>query len=291
MSGFSLRHLRLFLALLLLAALFPGLQDLSAQGITWNSALDWETGILELMARAPIDRSGANAPAAAHRAEQEVESELTSAVVDALAPLRIDSRATMAGRIQESPTVYQRLAALADGATRAVTRPDRTLTTLEVTYRLNLYPGVSRLLLRDDLPLPFPRILGWVASGEYTGLVIYAADPLPLHGTDLTTTIEPALFPAIYDEQMGDVLTRDNLDANFVQRWGVAAYTDSLDLSPFTERIGENPKHILARRLFGIAPTDLVISSRDARELLMSESNRRLLQEGRIVIVTPPPMD
>jgi len=243
--------------------------------------------VLEITAVSPIDRRGANAPAAAHRAEQEIESLLPTAIVDALSDLRIDSRTTLAGRLQEDPSLYDGLMGLAQDVTREITRPDRTLTRLEVGYSLDLYPRVPRLLFQNPRPLPFPRILGWVPSGRYTGVVIYAAEPLPLHGTELTTRVEPALFPAIYDEEMADVLTRDQLEGEFVEQWGVAAYTDSLDLSPLVGRIGENPKRIIARRLFGIAPTDLVISSRDARELLANENNRRLLREGRIVIVTP----
>jgi hypothetical protein len=258
-----------------------------AQEISWDSSVDWQQGALRITAETPIDRSGANAPAAAHRAEQEIEARLPAELVSALMPLRIDSRETLAGELRRDPSLYEGLATLAEDVRRLVTRPDPSLSRLSVTYRLDLFPGVPRLLLRDDLPLPFRKILGWVPSDSYTGVVIYAADPLPLHGTDLTTTIEPALFPEIYDEQMGDVLTRDQLDAEWVERWGAAAYTDSMDLSPFVERIGNNPKRVLARRLFGVSPTDVVISSEDARELLVNETNRRLLREGRILIVTP----
>jgi hypothetical protein len=287
----SLKFIGVCLSVLLFAATLAGAQEMEARDIEWSSSFDWETGILELTAVAPIDRSGPNAPAAAHRAEEEIAAQLPTAIVDALTTLRVDSRTTLAGELREDPGLYDRLIALSDQATRRITRPDRFLSSLEATYSLDLFPGLPPLLLLEDRPLPFRRILGWVPSGTYTGVVIYAAESLPLHGTDLTTTIEPALFPEIYDESMRELLTREQLDSEFVERWGVAAYTDSLDLSPFANRIGENPKRILARRLFGITPTDLVISSRDARELLASENNRRLLREGRILIVTPPPTD
>lgn len=259
----------------------------SAQEIEWESSFDWTQGELRLVAEAPIDRSGANAPAAAHRAEREIESELPGELVNALMPLRIDSRRTLGEELQRDPSLYARIASLADRVQRLMTRPDRSLSRLRVTYRFDLYPGLPRLLLRDDLPLPFRRILGWVPAGSYTGVVIYAAEPLPLHGTQITSTIEPSLLPEIFDEQMNEVLTREQLDQQWVERWGVAAYTGSLDISEFTERIGQNPKPILARRLFGVSPTDIVVSGADARELLATEDNRRLLREGRILIITP----
>lgn len=259
----------------------------TAQEIGWESTLDWAEGELRITAEAPIDRSGANAPAAAHRTEGEIEARLDSELVSALMPLRIDSTDTLADELRRHPSLYEELASLSQDAERLVTRPDPTLSRLSVTYRLDLFPGVPRLLVRDDRPLPFRRILGWVPSDSYTGVVIYAADPLPLHGTDLTTTIVPALFPEIFDEDMEEVLTRDQLEGEWIERWGVAAYTDSMDLSAFTERIGSNPKRILPRRLFGVSPTDIVISNSDARELLSNEANRRLLREGRLLIVTP----
>ncbi|MFP4408088.1 MAG: hypothetical protein ACLFPW_06160 [Spirochaetaceae bacterium] len=287
----SLRFSGACLFLLFFGTTVIGAQEAEGPTIEWSSSLDWSKGVLELTAVAPIEREGPNAPAAAHRAEEEIASELSSALVDALITLRIDSRRTIAEELREDSGLYDRLTALAEVATRKTTRPNRSLSSLEVTYALDLFPEVPRLLLEEDRPLPFPRILGWVASGSYTGVLIYAADPLPLHGTERTTTIEPALFPEIYDEAMGEVLTRQQLDPKLVARWGVAAYTDSLELSAFADRIGEHPKRIVARRLFGVTPTDLVISTRDARELLASENNRRLLREGRILIVTPPPTD
>jgi hypothetical protein len=41
----------------------------------------------------------------------------------------------------------------------------------------------------------------------------------------------------------------------------------------------------MARGLFGVLPTDPVIDREDALLILSSENNRKLLNEGRIVIV------
>jgi hypothetical protein len=49
--------------------------------------------------------------------------------------------------------------------------------------------------------------------------------------------------------------------------------------------VGSNPLRILAREVFGLNPTDPVIDREDALKILSSENNRRLLREGRVVLV------
>ncbi|GAB1481739.1 hypothetical protein MASR2M78_05540 [Treponema sp.] len=51
------------------------------------------------------------------------------------------------------------------------------------------------------------------------------------------------------------------------------------------ERVGKDPLRILARSLFGVRATDPIIDRDDALKIISSEENRRLLKEGRLVIV------
>jgi hypothetical protein len=50
-------------------------------------------------------------------------------------------------------------------------------------------------------------------------------------------------------------------------------------------RVGDKPLRIMARGVFGIRPTDPIIDGEDARIILSSEANRRLLREGRVAFV------
>jgi hypothetical protein len=49
--------------------------------------------------------------------------------------------------------------------------------------------------------------------------------------------------------------------------------------------VGERPLRIFARGVFGINPTDLIIDRSDALLIISSEENRRLLSQGRVVII------
>jgi len=75
-------------------------------------------------------------------------------------------------------------------------------------------------------------------------------------------------------------------DPAYLSRWGVAAYSSSLDERPFLERIGYNPLRVFAIGLFGKYPTDILLSREDGYRILSRPHNRQLLKEGRILIIT-----
>ena len=64
----------------------------------------------------------------------------------------------------------------------------------------------------------------------------------------------------------------------------IAYTTDPSDRGP-ADRIGSNPLRILARGVFGRNDTDLLIPTESAHRLLATADNRRLLREGRILVV------
>ncbi len=49
--------------------------------------------------------------------------------------------------------------------------------------------------------------------------------------------------------------------------------------------VGNNPLRIIAQGVFGVHPTDPIINREDALIILSNEENRRLLREGRVIIV------
>jgi hypothetical protein len=162
---------------------------------------------------------------------------------------------------------------------------DLSAARLAWTFPLFGPQGVASLFVTYEVPSPLPRALGDVAAGRYTGVVIYAAEPLASYGTSGQRLPQPALFPRIFDEGMSLVLDKEMCDPASLRRWGMVAYTsDPADPGP-AERIGPNPLRILARGVFGRNDTDLLIPRESARRLLASDENRRLLLEGRILVV------
>jgi hypothetical protein len=129
------------------------------------------------------------------------------------------------------------------------------------------------------------RRLGFVPSRNFTGLVIYAGGELPAHGKDIRQQVRPAVFPTLYDEDMNPVLSVEMCEPTYLRRWGMVAYAESEDDSLLLERIGAAPLRTVARGVFGINATDLLLPKEAVDRLLVREANRELLSQGRILIV------
>ncbi|MCG8526480.1 MAG: hypothetical protein MI748_08880, partial [Opitutales bacterium] len=81
------------------------------------------------------------------------------------------------------------------------------------------------------------------------------------------------------------MLQQDMLHPEWIERWGVVAYTDSLDDGDWEYRVGPSPMRIMASQAFGVHPSDLIIEREDADRLLSLEHNREMLRQGRIVVI------
>jgi hypothetical protein len=135
------------------------------------------------------------------------------------------------------------------------------------------------------------RRLGFVPSRNFTGLVIYARGQLPAHGKDIRQTVRPALFPALYDEDMNLLLSVEMCDPDYLKRWGMAVYAESEQSSLLLERIGAAPLRTVARGVFGINATDLLLPAEAADRLMAREANQNMLRQGRVLIVIGEPED
>jgi hypothetical protein len=268
------------------AAWTPGPAD--AQDIFWTRAIDWEKGELTLTLSAALARTGPNRPAAAITAERRIDTDLSKIFSEALLPLQIDSSMTFLESIENGAFTAAEILAVAHTAKKSVPRYSQDMQTVLVDYTYRLYDSLAAYFIRHSRPAEIPRHLAWLPTREYTGIVIYAGKSLPVHGEAFESPIVPCLFPEIFDEQGNPVLGIEMGDPAYLKRWGSAAYSASFDESPWQERIGSRPLRIIASGLYGKYPTDIKISLEDAARILALPANRRLLAEGRVLIIFDP---
>jgi outer membrane protein OmpA-like peptidoglycan-associated protein len=69
---------------------------------------------------------------------------------------------------------------------------------------------------------------------------------------------------------------------------GIVRYGSSADDPAFRDIVGADPLRITAREVFGQYRTDPVISREDYLRIVGNEANRRLLAEGKVVILLDP---
>ena len=81
------------------------------------------------------------------------------------------------------------------------------------------------------------------------------------------------------------IYERNMMNSQAAKEMGIVTYASSDDESLYRDRIGNDPLHISARKIFGTNRTDPVISRNDALKILSVPENLKLLQEGKVVIL------
>jgi hypothetical protein len=307
-----------FILILLLAPFFAQAED----GLSSRLEVDWHKGVFSLRVEAPIDRSGPNAATAESAARHSAENGLPSLFLRELGPIVVESNATVedllrqnrdskaaefardplavrAAQTESDEMTAYRFASLAgalDGENavgrRVYTRNSDDQRSIEILFEYNLHAVLKRLLGiqgavdPEARPRPVGKNLVWTPSAAWTGLVIHATEPLPVHGERGREPARPCGFPAVYDSDMSPVIMRSMVKPERLAAWGVAAYTSEADAAASMQRVGPAPFRSYAVGVFGRYRSDLKIPKEDARKLLASESARRALSEGRVLIIT-----
>ncbi len=252
----------------------------------WRGAIDWQKQTLSLEIEENASYSGPNAPAVTNTIERRIQQALPRILSSSVAILQVDSQKTLLERMVESETLASQVLLAASKGKPGFPRYSSTLLPLSVEYRFPLFEVFGPLLIQHTQPMEVPHVLSWVPSANFSGIVIYAKGELPHYGERRSSRLKPALFPELYMETMDPVFLLPMGDPSYLARWGVAAYSSSFDERPFVDRIGYNPLRVFAVGLFGKYPTDILLSREDGYRILSRPPNRRLLKEGRILIIT-----
>ncbi|MGI9255640.1 MAG: hypothetical protein ACR2PY_01750 [Salinispira sp.] len=256
--------------------------DLVAEEIV-ESTMDWQSGILSLSIRKIVDEEQCGHAESFYITEREIHTIAGRAMFDRILDLQITSGNTFGDLARENSSMLTIADTLSNTVSMTSPIPNVEENSIFSRFELALYPALTEALVRHTIPFPMEMVLEWQPGSEYTGLVIYARRELPVHGENFSAALEPAVFPVIYDENLRLIVDRNRMNPEYARTWGGAAY--SQNFTENSERVGENPLRILAVGTFGITPADIIIPRADADVLLHYPSLRKILQEGRILII------
>jgi hypothetical protein len=253
-------------------------------------AVEWDK--MEINASVSLELASANIklPTGRTQAESLISAEYLRLIRPGILSLPVDSSSTIAGLIDRGEFSLLRAENLALGARMVPHALSPDLSALSAAYSVSL-AGLSADLVRYRRPAEIPRTLLPVPAPAYTGIIIIADRELPVHGKKSAARPVPCLFPKIWDTEMNLIYERNMLEpGNAVMiRYAPAETifrpTPSGLSAEIAALVGQSPLRILARGVFGERPTDPIIDRADALLIISSEENRRLLREGRVVIV------
>ena len=237
-----------------------------------------------------VPTAGALGPAAVSRTKAAVRRDAPTIIFPILASLPLDSDHTVGGMLNEREHLTTRIEQAARSAQPISARANPELSRVEMTFSIDLYNELAPVFAAHSRPSRMETRLGWIAGTDYTGILIYAAGELPVFGTQTAERLEPALFPAIRylrgpDALLYTLAQAHHIDPGTLASDGPVAYTDDVQAVGLGDRIGTRPLRLLAVGVFGGNPTDIVLTERDALQIISSEHNRSLIREGRLVIV------
>jgi hypothetical protein len=255
-----------------------------------TGAVEWDK--MEINAAVSLDLASANIklPTGRTQAESLISAEYLRLIRPGILNLPVDSSSTIAALIDRGEYSFLQAENLALGARTAPHALSPDLRNLSAAYSVSL-TGLSAALIRHRRPGEIPRTLSPVPAPAYTGIIIIADGELPVHGKNITALPVPCLFPKIWDTGMNLIYERNMLEP---QNAAMIRYAPpdaifrpgpsglSAEIAALT---GQRPLRILARAVFGERPTDPVIDRADALQIISTEENRRLLREGRVVII------
>jgi hypothetical protein len=247
--------------------------------------LNWETGDVTIMTKAAVPDDADNLTSERFRISEYVDRNLTDIALESFESLYLDSLLTVKTFLKNNQSGMTKFDRLNDSTEKLSSSFSRDLSSVQNIYRYNIYTDLMPILIDHGNSAPVPVVLDYEATAAFSGIVIYAADDMPLYGETETGKLKPAIFPKIFDENMNIAVSPKMSEPEFLSKWGFAVYTDTTDLIQFESRIGLYPFFTTAEAIFGNNRTDIIISEEAARKILYNKANRRLIREGRILII------
>jgi hypothetical protein len=255
-----------------------------------NGAVEWDK--MEINATISLDlaSAGIKLPSGRTQGEMLISYEYLKLIRPNILNIQVDSSSKIADLVEHGEWTLKDVETLALNANAVPPALSQDLSRLSAFYTIGI-AGISSAFIRHERIAEMPRTLNPVQSQAYTGIIIIAYENLPVHGRKGSDFLKPCLFPKIWDTEMNLIFEKNMLNpragamARYFSGESIFANRPS-GLSPeIAAVVGERPLKIFAHGVFGIDPTDPIISHEDALLIISTAENRSLLREGRLAII------
>jgi len=247
--------------------------------------IDWTKKISFFKFRQALDLEDSNRLSAVSRADSRISSSLFNQLPTLFENILIDSRTRLLEKFDQDPEFLPELGKIIQENTKKLSSPSKDLKNLDIFLYTDLESLYKALLKNQVYKTDLEKVFSWQPSKEYSGIIIYATEKLDWFGTDEKAYCLPSLLPRIHDSKGRQIFDYTNMEPAFAAHWGTAAYASSVEEARQSDRVGTNPLILPARQVFGVYPSDPVLSVEDANLLLFNKSTRKALEEGRVIIV------
>ena len=276
---------RILSSLILYAGMSAGIFAAESRPlISSESRIDWSKSSFISDVRLDTEKAGISMPSGKRAALNFVETKLPDLIKDPLLSLYVNSSQQLGDLVLANDITLEQLTKIIDEGKKTPGIFTNGTLTLLTTHTINLRE-ISSLMIKHHFPYKNAKPIENIASRVYSGIIIDARGELDVHGEFMSDEVYPCFFPQIWDEQMNLIYERNMGDPDSEFKNGMIHYDWRDDESAYQSRIGSDPLHIKARKVYGHLRTDPVISREDALKILSVPENLKLLQEGKVVIL------
>jgi hypothetical protein len=263
------------------------------QNLAITGTVEWETMEIKASVALHLASAGIRLPTGRAQAEELISTEYPRLIRPSLLSIPVDSSSTLEDLVDRGEFTLQQAGNIALGAQRIPPALSIDMTSLTASYSIDL-TRIGAALIRHSRPMDMIRPLRPLPAASYTGIIILAGDPLPVHGRNTGSLVLPCLFPKIWDTDMNLLYERNMLYTETARNRSMVRYVTESSvfrptpsgLSPeLSALVGNNPLRIIARGVYGIRPTDPIIDREDALIILSSPENLELLREGKVALM------
>ncbi|MBB5225793.1 OmpA family protein [Treponema ruminis] len=252
--------------------------------ISSSSVIDWSKSVFVSDVNLDTERARISMPSGKRAAINFVDTKLPDLIKDPLLSLYVNSSQQIGDLLLANNITLEQLTKIIDEGKKSPGIFTDGSLTLKTTHTINLHE-ISSLMIKHHFPYENAKPIENVSSRTYTGIIIDARGKLDVHGEFMTDSVYPCFFPQIWDENMNLIYERNMGNPESEFKNGMIGYDWRDDETSYHSRIGSDPLHIKARKVYGHLRTDPVISREDALKILSVPENLKLLQEGKVVVL------
>ena len=249
-----------------------------------RSKVDWTQNKFASSVTLDTDKAGIYMPAGKMTAINKIDTELPDLIKDPLLTLYVNSDTQLSDTVLEDDITLEQLSTIVHEGKKSPSVFVDSSSVLKTEHSISTL-NISSLLIKHKYPYKNPKPIEYSPSRIYTGIIIDARGKLPVHGEYTKEEVQPCFFPQIWDTEMNLIYERNMGDPNIESKIGMVHYDWSDDESKYRDRIGIDPLHISARKVYGRFRTDPVISRSDALKILSIPENIELLRQGKVVVL------
>lgn len=252
--------------------------------MTSTSFVNWTNGTFSSNVSLDVEKAGIAMPSGKATSVKEIEMNLPILVKDPLLSLYVDDSKTLGDLVLEGSITLEDLTRIIDASKKTPAYFEKGGGTLLTRHIIQL-SDISSSLVKHKRPYENPEPIDYIASKEYTGIVIDARGELPIHGEFTTSEVYPCLFPRIWTDEMDLLYERNMVQADIAKKSGIVKYSSSEFTEDYSDRVGKSPLWITAKKVYGINRCDPIISYEDYLRIASVKKNTELLKNGKVVIL------